>query len=185
MVLLAFAVLLFAVCHIAPAFPGLKSRLQDRLGKAYGPAFGSVALVSVGLIVLGWRLAAFEPVYDPPAYGRHVTFTLVLIGFICLGIFVFRGRLRQILRMPLSLGVIAWGIGHLFANGDLASLILFGGLVGYGVAHLAIGLAYGYRPTPEVRSGHDVLSILGGVALYGLVIQLHGVIIGVPVFQLQ
>ena len=32
MILLAFAVALFAVFHIVPAFPGLKQRLQDRLG---------------------------------------------------------------------------------------------------------------------------------------------------------
>ena len=84
---------------------------------------------------------------------------------------------------PLS--VMLWGIGHLFANGDLASLILFGGLSLYGAAHLALGLAHGIRPSPEVRAGHDILSLIAGVALYIAMVQLHPVLIGVPVLTLS
>ncbi|NNE25197.1 MAG: hypothetical protein HKN11_21570, partial [Rhizobiales bacterium] len=156
----------------------------SKLGAAYGAAFGMAALVSVGLIIVGWRMAQFVPVYEPPSWGRTVTFALVLVAFLGLGIFIFRGSLRQKLRAPLSIAVVFWGVGHLFANGDLASLILFGGLIAYGIAHFTIGAINGYRPSPEVRGGHDVLSLLGGAALYGLMIQLHGTIIGVPVFQL-
>ncbi len=183
--LLAFAVALFAVTHLIPANPAFKERLKARLGAGYGAAFGIAALLSVALIIVGWRMSDFVPVYEPPSWGRLVTFALVLIAFLCLGIFIFRGALRQVLRAPLSYGVIFWGIGHLFANGDLASLILFGGMIVYGTAHLIIGRMNGYRPSPEVRGGHDVLSLLGGAALYGLMIQLHEVIIGVPVVQLH
>ena len=184
MFLLAFAVTLFALAHLIPAMPSLKQRLQARLGAAYGAAFGVAALISVGLIIISWRMAEFEPVYEPPSWGRIVTFSLVLVAFLCLGIFIFRGLLRQKLRSPLSIAVMFWGVGHLFANGDLASLILFGGMIAYGLAHFTIGALNGYRPSPEVRDGHDVLSLLGGAALYGLMIQLHGTIIGVPAFQL-
>lgn len=184
MQLLAFAVALFAVAHLIPAVPSLKQRLKDKLGAAYGAAFGLAALASVGLIIVGWRMAEFVSVYEPPSWGRHVTFALLLVAFLCLGIFIFRGALRQKLRSPMSIAVVFWGTGHLFANGDRASLILFGGMIAYGLAHFIIGTLNGYRPSPEVRDGHDVLSLLGGVALYGLMIQLHGTIIGVPAFQL-
>ena len=184
MILLALAVGLFALTHLVPSMPVIKSKLQTRLGSRYGALFGITALVSVVLIIAGWRMSEFVPVYEPPSWGWHVTFVMVLIAFLCLGIFIFRGKLRQKLRSPLSIGVLCWGIGHLFANGDLASLILFGGMTCYGLAHLVLGQLNDYRPSPEVRGGHDVLSILGGVALYGLMIQLHGAIIGVPVFQL-
>jgi hypothetical protein len=36
-----------------------------------------------------------------------------------------------------------------------------------------------------VREGHNMLSILAGVALYGVAIQLHVVFAGVPVIQLH
>jgi uncharacterized membrane protein len=184
MILLAAAVALFAVIHLVPSVPAVKARLAARFGRAWGPAYGAISLAALALVALAWRAAPVDPIYDPPPWGFYATFVLVLLAFICLGIFLFRGSWRQSLVMPLSIGVILWGAGHLFSNGDLASLILFGGFIAYGVAHLAIGLATGYRPTPVVRQGHDPLSILAGVALFGLMTQLHGALIGVPILTL-
>ncbi len=185
MIVLALGVALTALLHLVAAVPSLKSRLKARVGElAYGPVFGIASLIGVAIIVLGWRMADFIPVYDAPEWGRHANFAFTLVAFICLGIFLFRGSLRQRLRFPLAIGVMFWAIGHLFANGDLASLILFGGLLAYAVAHFALGVANGVRPSPEVRSGHDLVSIVIGVALYGVMTQLHDVLIGVPVFQI-
>ena len=43
----------------------------------------------------------------------------------------------------------------------------------------------GFRPSPEVRQGHDMLSLLAGVALYGVMIQLHAHLIGVALFSID
>lgn len=186
MILLAFGVFLMAALHLVAAIPPLKARLKARLGeKAYGPAFGIASLLAIAIIVLGWRASDFVFVYDPPSWGRHANYLLTLIAFICLGIFLFRGSLRQRLRFPMALAAIFWAIGHLLANGDLASIILFGGIFIYAVLHIVIGVLNGVRPSPEVRGGHDLLSILAGIALYGVMAQLHGALIGVPVFQLN
>jgi uncharacterized membrane protein len=184
MVFLALTVAAFAVWHLLPVLPSIKAKLQAAIGAAYGPVFGIVSVVLLGLVILAWRMADFVHVYDPPEGGRYVTFALVLVAFICLGIFIFRGTLRLKLRLPLAIGVVFWGAGHLFANGDMASLILFSGMIGYGSAHLVLGLAGGYRPQGEARAGHDLMSILAGIALYGLMTQLHIVLIGVPVVTL-
>jgi uncharacterized membrane protein len=69
------------------------------------------------------------------------TWRISFIAMLLLAIFLFRGRLRQILQLPLALGVIAWSAGaHLLANGDQASVILFGGLLLYALVHI------GFRP---------------------------------------
>lgn len=186
MFLLALGAFLLAAMHLVAAVPSLKSRIKSGLGeRAYGPVFGIVSLLAIALIVLGWRASDFVPVYDPPEWGRHANYLLTLIAFIFLGIFLFRGSLRQKLRFPMAFAVIFWAVGHLLANGDLASVILFGGLLVYAVLHVVIGLANGVRPSPEVRGGHDLLSVLAGIALYGVMAQLHGALIGVPVFQLN
>ena len=181
MALLAVAVLAFALIHLVPAVPPLKARLQDALGAAYGAVFGIAATAALVLIIVGWNVSDYVAVYEPPMGLRQATVGLVLLAFLCLGVFLFRGRLRQHLRFPLAIAVMLWGAGHLLANGDLASLILFGGLFAYAAAHLALGLAFGVRPSPEVRSGHDILSLVAGVALYIAMVQLHPVLIGVPV----
>ena len=185
MILLAFGVLFTALLHLVAAIPSLKARLKAAVGeRAYGPVFGIASLVGIAIIVLGWRASDFVFVYDPPEWGRHANYLLTLIAFICLGIFIFRGSLRQTLRFPMAFAAIFWATGHLLANGDLASIILFGGFLAYALAHLAIGLANGVRPSPEVRAGHNLLSVLIGIALYGVMVQIHGAVIGVPVFQL-
>jgi hypothetical protein len=129
-------------------------------------------------------MSAFVPVYDPLPWGRLATFILVLAGFLCFGVFLFRGSLRQRLRFPLAWAVVFWSIGHLFANGDAASLILFGGMLAYALAHMGLGLANGIRPSPVLRQGHDVISIMIGIALYGGAAQLHPLYAGVPVVSL-
>lgn len=185
MYLLGFGVVLLSLQHLVAAVPSLKARIKSRIGDwAYGPVFGLASLAGILIIVLGWRSAGFVPVYDPPEWGRHANFGLTLIAFIFLGIFLFRGSWRQTLRFPMAFAVIFWAVGHLLANGDLRSLILFGGLLIYAVLHIIIGTANGVRPSPEVRSGHNLLAILAGIALYGVAAQLHGALIGVPVIEL-
>lgn len=186
MILLAFGVFLTAALHLVAAVPPLKARLKAILGeKAYGPAFGIASIVGIAIIVLGWRSSDFVLVYDPPEWGRHANYLLTLIAFIFLGIFLFRGSWRQKVRFPMAFAAIFWATGHLLANGDLASVILFGGFFVYAVLHILIGTLNGVRPTPVVREGHNLLSVLGGIALYGVMTQLHTVLIGVPVFQLS
>jgi NnrU protein len=135
--------------------------------------------------VLGWRSSGFVAIYEPPAWGWYVNYGLTFIGFLCLGIFLFRGRLRQRLRFPMGIATLFWATGHLFANGDLASLIFFGGLLLGSVAHMAVAAGNGIRPTPEVRVGHDGLSFIFGAALYGVMTQLHPALIGVPIFAIS
>jgi uncharacterized membrane protein len=184
MILLGLGVVLFALCHLPLAMPQAIAALRERFGKFSGLGFGLLSLIPLVLIVLGWRMSPYVPVYEPLPWGRIVTFILVLLGFLCIGVFLFRGRLRQRLRFPLAWAVVLWSVGHLFANGDGASLILFGGMLIYALAHLGLGMANGVRPSPVVRQGHDVISILVGVALCGAAAQLHPLFTGVPVVSL-
>ena len=163
MILLALGVILMSALHLVPAVPGLKARVETVVGeRAYGPAFGLASLAALAFVVIGWRLSAFVPVYDPPAWGAHANFAATFVGFLCLGIFLFRGTLRQMLRFPMGLAVIFWAGGHLMANGDLASLILFGGLLLYSILHIAIAAGQETRPSPDIRKGHDLLSLFAG-----------------------
>lgn len=184
MILLAAGVAGFAIVHLILAVPRLKHACVERFPQAFAPIFASILAMFVGAMIWGWRSSEVTSLYEPPPGGRYVTYLFVFAAFLSLGIFLFRGRLRQTLRFPLAIGVILWGVGHLFANGDLASLILFGGMAAYGAAHIALGLANRVRPSPEMRAGHDVLSLIIGAALFGAMTQLHPVLAGVPVIDL-
>lgn len=186
MILLAFGIALFTALHITAVAPSLKAALKARVGdRAYGMVYGFLSLASLIIIVAGWRWSDFVYLYDPPELGRYINYGFTLLAFFCLGIFLFRGSWRQVLRFPMALAVMLWGTGHLFANGDLASLILFGGFIVSGALMFAVGLANGVRPSPDVRGGHNGLSLLAGLALYALMTQLHETLIGVPIFSLS
>jgi uncharacterized membrane protein len=185
MILLALGVVLLTALHLVPAFPQLKAEVVARAGqRAYGLYFGVVSIVALALIVFGWRLSDVIPLYEPPVWGRHANFALSFLAFLSLGIFLFRGRMRHVLRFPMGLAVLLWSSGHLLANGDLRSLVLFGGLLVSAAALIAVGIAVGERPSPETRGGHDLLSLFIGAALYGAMTQLHPVLTGVPILSL-
>ena len=135
------------------------------------------------LIILGW--IQFRPsapqLYDPPAWGRHATMGLVWLAFVLLaGSNGPVGRIKATVRHPMLLGVIFWSAGHLLANGDQASAILFGSFLVWAIIDLASALGR-KEPAPVVTKPiADVIMVAAGTALY-LVFMffLHRVLFGV------
>jgi uncharacterized membrane protein len=185
MMFLFIAVALFCALHLVPALPSVKASLQDRFGPLYGPLFGLGATLSLVLIVFAWSQTEFEPVYEPSVWGRHINMAVSLIAFLFLGIFFFRGKLRLFFRFPFAIALIFWATGHLIANGDMASIILFGTLLAYAVIYIALALKNNVHPTLIMRDGHDVLALVSGVAAYIAMVQLHEPLIGMPVISIS
>ena len=185
MFFLVVAVLVFVSIQLLPFLPACSDRLVQRLDSRWGVAYGAASALSVVLMIAAWRASPAIPLYDPPLWSRMAGFILVLLAFIAMGIFLFRGRLRQLIRWPWPLAITLLALGHLVTVGDLAGAVLFGGLLLYGTAMLGLSWAHGVRPSPECRAGHDLLSVLAGVALYGVGTQLHGIVAGVPVLTLS
>jgi uncharacterized membrane protein len=84
----------------------------------------------------------------------------------------------------MAIGVGLWAAGHLLANGDGKSLVFFGGLALAAAAQVALAAASGGLPTAEAREGHNLLSVVAGVAVYGIMTQLHYAITGMPLVEL-
>jgi hypothetical protein len=111
-------------------------------------------------------------------------FILSFAGFLFLGIYLCRGSWRNVLRQPLMLGLALIAAGHVVGSHGMigtisyiALVLLFAGLF------IRRFCAADFTPS-EVRGGHNAFSLLAGAALFGLTVQLHGVLFGVPVFQL-
>src|SRR5690606_20079705 len=126
MAILIAGLAIFFLPHLVPMFPSARTRLAGALGEGpYKALFTGASLLGIIVIVWGKSVADFVPVYEPPAWGRQATMLLVLLAFICLFAFHLQGRIRRTLRHPFLTGIGLWGIGHLLANGDLASILLF------------------------------------------------------------
>lgn len=183
MAALILGILVFAVVHAVPCFPAMRERLVEGLGEGiYKAAFSVLAAGGIGMVVWGMSQAAFVALWAPPSWGRHVTWLLLALAFVSLVAAYFPSNIRRFTAHPMLWGVVLWAIGHLFANGDLAALILFGGFSLYSLAAMACANRRGTRPTtkryPVVR---DLIGAAIGIGVYLLVMRLHGWLFGVPV----
>ena len=185
MVKLILCITAFGLVHLLPAIPLLKTKAVGLLGKAYGPIYGVLSLALLAVAIWAFRQTTPTSLYDVPAWGRYANFGFSLLGFVCVGIFLFRGSWRNVLRYPMGLGVVLWATGHLLANGDVATTVLFGGLALFAALHIVLKWLVGPFIATDVRPGHNLLSVIAGIAVYGIMTQLHYAIAGVGLVQLS
>jgi uncharacterized membrane protein len=181
---------LFFVAHLVPTRPDLRTRLVARLGAGrYSGLFSVVSLVALVMIVWGYGrmqgLARGNPqVWDPPAWSKHVTMLLMVPALILLVAAYVPSRIRNATRHPMLIAIMLWALGHLLANGDLASLLLFGSFLAYAVYdRISAGQRHALGPLGEAKGGlrGDAAAIAGGLVLYALLLFWgHQKLTGVP-----
>lgn len=180
MLILVLGLILFFGPHsLKMLVPGTRTAFIEKRGE--GPWKGMVALSSVAGIALmiwgwmSWRWQAPE-IYMPPDWGVHVAAVLNFIGLVLLAVSSGPvGRIKAFVVHPMALGIAAWGIGHLFANGDLASILLFGVWSLYALVSALVSTLRG-DPRPRFESSKgDIGGIIGALVIYlVLVYFLHG-----------
>lgn len=142
-----------------------------------------VSLVGFVLIVWGYGMARPDAplLYEPPVWMKHIGVALMPFAFISLAVSLFpAGRLKPMLKHPMLLSVKIWAFAHLLANGDLASLLLFGLFLAWAVAdRISVKRRGNGVPAPGPVTW-DILGVAAGVVLYLLFVwRLHEWLIGV------
>ena len=168
---LVLGLLLFFVPHsLKMIMPGPRASVISVRGE--GPWKGMVALPSlagIGLMIWGWSLFrdSAPEIYDVPSWGASLASVTNLIALMLLMMSGGPvGRVKALIRHPMSIGVALWGLGHLFANGDLASLLLFGSWTLYSVIAALVATLRG-DPAPKFESSRgDLVAIVIGLVLY-------------------
>jgi len=197
MFLLILGLVLFLGTH---AFTMLRSRRASLVGEIGENRYklGYTALSLLGLILIGvgfhdYRQEGMIPVWDPPVWTRHLALTLVLLAFISFAATYIPSHIRAKAKHPMLLAVKIWATAHLLANGDLGSILLFGGFLAWAVSarisikrrERAAGIPAGGRAAVAVPAGwlNDVLVVLIGTAAWFIFARyLHYVLIGVSVW---
>ncbi|WP_299610108.1 NnrU family protein [uncultured Tateyamaria sp.] len=139
---------------------------------------GAVAIgiaVSIVLMVIGYRGADFVNVWFPPAFMIHINNLLMLIAIYLLSPAPKRGKLVSGMRHPMLTGFSLWAIAHLLVNGDLASIVLFGGLLVWAVmtARIINAAQPDWQRGPEGTLAKDAMFIVGSVVLLGIIGMIH------------
>lgn len=183
MLILIVGLLVFLGMHTVPMRPGLRGRLVDRLGEGgYKGLFALTAAVGLALIVVGKASAAFVPLYPPMPGARHLALTLMPVALILVLAGSLPGNIKRFVPNPMLTGVKLWAVLHLLANGDLASVILFGSILAWAVLDVISLKRRGVaKPTVRVSPAWDAMAVVGGAVLYGLLVHYHAVLFRMPV----
>ncbi len=184
MFLLSLGLILFIAIHLTPSFPAFRQKMIDRLGEmGYKGVFSLISLAGLVILVKGKAAASFVEIWEPFSWARHLTMLLMIAAII---LFISARPPTNIKRFtpnPLSWAIILWSVGHLMANGDLASLILFGGLGLFAIVSMNSSNKRGARKlTTKVAVKNDIILVVIGLVIYGALVKYHGNLFGVALF---
>ncbi len=149
--LAAFTV--FIALHSVPAIPTLRAALIARLGHTtYIAGYSAVSLVAVAWLFYAMFNIDYIELWQPSAWQGLVTFVAAPVGlFLVLAGLVspnpysttaragdVPGAIVAVTRHPVLWGFLVWALGHIPPNGDLRSVLLFGGFVLFTVGSIAM-----------------------------------------------
>ncbi len=172
--LLLLGLALWVGAHL---FKRLAPAARAKLGE---PGKGLVAVLlalAIVLMVVGYRAAPITYVWFPPEFFTHINNLLMIGAFYFFGIGGSKGRLAQRIRHPQLAGFKTWAVAHLLVNGSAKAMVLFGGLLAWGVAALIIinRQEPEWTPPAEVRPRGDLINLAIALVLYGIVAAIHSI----------
>ncbi|MEM8550859.1 MAG: NnrU family protein [Pseudomonadota bacterium] len=169
----------------------VRSAVIGRVGRiAYQILYslGSLAgLVMISDGYVAWKYQQGSTIlFVPPVWLTHVAVLLMAVSFVLVAATYLPGYIKWFVRHPMILGVKLWAFAHLLANGDAASVVLFGAFLIWGVADRisvkrreAAGLIEPRAFKPNAL--FDAAAVTVGIGVYVLFVwRLHLWLIGVP-----
>ena len=172
-------------------FSAIRSRapgkdLRTRMG--YGPFMGLYSVLSlIGFILIIYGYGATRGLgllYNPPTWLAHINLVLTIPALILLVASQLpAGYIKKASKHPMLLAVKLWALGHLLANGEINSVILFGSFLAYAVFDRIMVKRRGDNgPGPETTLNPmmDVISVGAGAIVWAAIaLWLHPIMFGV------
>ena len=174
--------IIFYGIHLVPVFE-LKNTLVNKLGKMpYMGLFSLVAGLGLGLIIYGKGSADFIPLWQPIPGAHWAPVILMWPTLILLAWAELPCSIKSTLRHPMLLGILLFSVSHLFANGDLASVLLIGSFGLYAMLTMyRLGFQRDKTATKTSTPGWNLLGVAVGTLAYGLIFFFHQQITGMAI----
>jgi uncharacterized membrane protein len=187
---LVLGLVVFIGAHLFVTMRRERAAIIARIGE--GSYKGLLALASIlGLVLIGYGFARYRAtgwidVWYPPRWTYYITQVLMWPASIFVVAAYIRGNIWRTLKHPMLAGVKTWALAHLFSNGDLGSIVLFGSfLLWAGYDRMSLGRRADAVTAALPASAHrnDIIAVVVGTVLYlALGLVFHPLVIGHPVF---
>ncbi|MEM7597162.1 MAG: NnrU family protein [Pseudomonadota bacterium] len=170
---LILGLLLWTGAHLMKRIaPGLRASLGDK-GKG---VIAVMLFVSLALMVIGYRGAE-----GPFFWGRSnalvgINNLLMLLAVYLFAISGMKTALARKMRHPMLAAVKVWALAHLLVNGDLASFVLFGGLLAWAVAQMIVinKAQPEWTPPPPAPMRKEGIAVGGSLVVFIVIALIHG-----------
>jgi uncharacterized membrane protein len=173
MTLMILGLALWSASHLFKRLaPGARAALGETPGKI---VVTIVSIVAIVLMVKGFRGADFIEIWSPPAFLTHVNNLLMLVAVFLLNLGYSNGVLRTRIRHPMLTAVKTWAFAHLLVNGDLASIVLFGGLMAWAVVDLILinRQEPAWVPPAPGPVRNDLIYAVAALLVFGVIAFIH------------
>ncbi|MGV6848737.1 MAG: NnrU family protein [Marinibacterium sp.] len=170
--LLILGIALWCAGHL---FKRVAPERRAAMGNAGKGAVAAVLAVSILLMIIGFRMTPVVPVWSPPSWTIHLNNLLILIAIFMMSPAPKKGRLLAGMRHPMTMGFGLWAVAHLLVNGDLASILMFGGLLAWAVVTIKVVNAAepGWTPGEPGTYGKDAMFLVASVVLMAVIAAIH------------
>jgi len=166
---------IFFAIHLLPTFSTLRNALFTKLGeKPYKGIFALIAFAGLYLVVTGKGEAEYITVWEPASWSYVVTNACMLLALYCLAAMHMQSNIKRFTAHPMLWGITFWSCGHLFTNGDQASIILFGSFLTYSLLDMFLANQRGARPQGlPVPLRYDAMIAVFSTVGYVVLANLH------------
>lgn len=179
MILLILGLALWVGVHFLKRLaPNLRARMTAKMGDASKGLIAALIFLSIVWMVFGYRSMEFIPVWNPPSFFGHINNLVMVVALYTYGAGGPKGAkvwLGTKIRHPQLVGFSIWAIAHLLANGDLASIILFGTMLVWAqISILLINRAEGDWIVPKrAPANKEGVLIVITLSLFLVIAALH------------
>lgn len=184
MYLLILGISIFIGIHLVSGLVDFRRKIIASLGEGrYKGLYSLIALVGIILIVYGKSVSEYKPIWEPPVWSKNVVVVIMVLSFYLFAAADMKSNIKRYTRHPMLWGVALWSGAHLFANGDLASILLFGSFFVFSLfAMYSANIRGATKQEAKYPLTKDVVSVIAGLVAYGIFVKyLHPYLIGVSV----
>jgi uncharacterized membrane protein len=172
MVLIVLGVALWSAVHFFKRLaPGARARMGDSAKLMV--TIGSLA--AIAMMVVGYRGADQIDLWYPPKWLTGINNLLMVLAFYLYAASGAKTWLARKIRHPQLTAVKTWAVAHLLVNGDLAAVLLFGGMLAWAVVSVILINRAEPEWTPPAPGPvrKEYTAAIATVVVVGVVMAIH------------
>ncbi|SHE91001.1 Uncharacterized membrane protein [Loktanella atrilutea] len=172
MILILLGLILWAGSHFWKRIaPDSRAAMGDK-GKLVVAVASVLAII---LMVVGYRSADGAVYWGRTPAMTGINNLLVLFAFYLFAASGKGTRVTKVIRNPQLTAVAVWAVAHLLVNGDTPSFLLFGGMLVWALAEIAVlNRAAGPRGAyhaPPIKS--EIIAAVATLVVFAVVAGIH------------